>query len=68
MPGAARVFRQAEKAAAKLRRKTGPSSASIEELDGEKPDGSNPLDAMLEEYAAISRQVARDAAASGGAK
>lgn len=27
---------------------------------GEKTDGSNPLDSMLEEYAAISRQVAAD--------
>ena len=27
---------------------------------GEKPDGSNPLDKMLEEYAAISRRVAAD--------
>jgi len=27
---------------------------------GEAPDGSNPLDAMLEEYAAISRKVAAD--------
>ncbi len=26
---------------------------------GEKPDGSNPLDPMLEQYAAISRQVAK---------
>jgi glycosyltransferase involved in cell wall biosynthesis len=28
---------------------------------GEKPDGSNDMDAMLEEYAAISRQVAKKA-------
>jgi len=27
---------------------------------GEKPDGSNPLDEMLEEYAAISRKVAKE--------
>ena len=27
---------------------------------GEKTDGSNPLDPMLEEYAAISRRVAKD--------
>jgi len=27
---------------------------------GEKPDGSNPLDPMLEEYAAVSRQVAKE--------
>ena len=27
---------------------------------GEKPDGSNPLDKMLDEYAGISRKVARD--------
>jgi len=27
---------------------------------GEKPDGSNPLDPMLEEYAAISRKVAKE--------
>ena len=27
---------------------------------GEKPDGSNPQDAMLDEYAAISRQIAEE--------